>query len=262
VTDASRWDAEYRVRGIPSSWRDEPSGVVQWALNSMSRTGTAPGPGERVLDSGCGTGRNAVAVARAAGCSVLGIDFSVAALRLAAERAAAAPDVSGRVAFARSDVRHPLPVAAASVACVLDVFVYFHIPSPSARARYLHEIERVLQPGGHLVLSLASADDGYYGACPAHPSWHGRSRVPVVLDPRAGVPNVMHTLDTLQEEVAGMFRLVSARRRERPDVMHGSTYRRVTLGTLWQKSVPGQHDGPDGGATTIRAPEHRDGVAG
>lgn len=91
------WDRFYadRGRGVPF-FRDEPDeSLVGWA-----RDGRLPlGPGTRVLELGCGPGRNAVWLARQ-GCAVDAVDLSDAALDWGRERAAAA---GVDVRFARAD---------------------------------------------------------------------------------------------------------------------------------------------------------------
>ena len=62
AASAAAWDAEYREGGIPSSHRDEPSGVVRWTLANLPFLGLKSG---RALDVGCGKGRNTREVARA-----------------------------------------------------------------------------------------------------------------------------------------------------------------------------------------------------
>ena len=72
------WDEEYGRRGIPSSYRDEPSGAVVWAFSRGLG-------GSRGLDVGCGTGRNTL-YAAAQGLRMTGFDRSAAAIERARAR--------------------------------------------------------------------------------------------------------------------------------------------------------------------------------
>ncbi|HSZ40197.1 MAG TPA: class I SAM-dependent methyltransferase [Trebonia sp.] len=90
---AAAWHSEYERQGIPSSHRDEPSGVVRWALaNVPFLTDKAIAA---AVDLGCGTGRNAIALASqwqsyAQVKRVEAMDFSLAALDVAQGRPGAA----------------------------------------------------------------------------------------------------------------------------------------------------------------------------
>ena len=224
MTDAEAWDGEYARGGIPSSYRESPSGALEWAvknwplLTGLDRPATA-------LDIGCGTGRNTCHMA-SAGIDVLGFDISETALDLARRRACAAR-------FVKHDLREGLPASDASIDLATDLFVYKHLISSEVRAAYRRELARVLRPTGHVLLSVAEPDDGYYGACP-EPEPGRRPRV--IIDPAAGIASVLFTLEELREEFAGCFRLEMAWRKEKPGPMHGATYVRRTAASIWVKS--------------------------
>lgn len=236
----SAWDREYERRGIPSSSRDEPSGSVLWALGEWRRLRGDDAVPATVLDVGCGTGRNAVALARL-GAAAIGLDGSRAAVA-AARRRAAADDVA--VELHVRDLADGLPAADGAIALALDVFVYKHQIQPEARRRYRAELARVLAPDGLLLLSLARPDDGFYGACP--PCDEPGAGPHAVVDPVAGVPSVLFSLEELERELADRFALVAALPKDRPGPMHGRTYERRTLATLWRPLTsppPGRRSG-------------------
>ncbi|MBV8081975.1 MAG: class I SAM-dependent methyltransferase [Candidatus Eremiobacteraeota bacterium] len=95
----------------------------------------------RVLDVGCGTG-TAVGMLRARGCDAHGCDVS--------------PEFIGRAAartgdgFALIGADGALPYADASFDAVGSCNVLEHVETPSA---FLDELNRVLRPGGSLVLA-------------------------------------------------------------------------------------------------------------
>ena len=79
--EGSRWSEPGTVLGFA---RSQPNQVLmQFALRQLERV-----PDARVLNVGCGAGRNAVPMARA-GCTVLGTDLSWTMLEAAAKRATA-----------------------------------------------------------------------------------------------------------------------------------------------------------------------------
>jgi ubiquinone/menaquinone biosynthesis C-methylase UbiE len=113
----------------------------------------APALGERVLDVACGTGLVAFDVAQAVGPggAVLGIDLS-AQMIAAAQRRALELNASN-AAFLRMDAELlDLPNDSFDVAlCALGLM---YMPSPE---RALHEMRRVLRPGGRLALAVWGA---------------------------------------------------------------------------------------------------------
>lgn len=108
--------------------------------------------GKRVLDLGCGAGSNAVALARA-GAKVIAVDASaeqIAEARVAAERAELKLEVHhaplAELAFVRADTIDAA-VSAYGLADVADI------------DRVFRQVDRVLKPESHFVLSLP------------HPAW-------------------------------------------------------------------------------------------
>jgi SAM-dependent methyltransferase len=214
------WDDEYARRGIPSSYRDEPSGAVVWAFSRGLG-------GERGLDVGCGTGRNTL-YAAAQGLRMTGFDRSPAAIERARAR-------GGDAEFLVHDLIDGLPVQDGSIDVLLDIFVYKHVVHPAPRCEYRDEMRRVLSPGGRVVVHLAEPTDGYYGSCPL--LGDARAWPHAVLDPEAGVGSVLFTLDELCDEFEG-FELVDSLARRKDGDMHGAVYERHTLTAIFTISTP------------------------
>jgi SAM-dependent methyltransferase len=110
-------------------------------LLSALGDGWLAGPG-RALDIGCGLGTEAGYLALL-GWQVSGIDLSAVALGRAA-------DVWPAASFLRADVR-VLPFLARSFDIALDRGCFHYLPA-SDRPRYAAEVQRVLRPGGKLLL--------------------------------------------------------------------------------------------------------------
>jgi ubiquinone/menaquinone biosynthesis C-methylase UbiE len=107
------------------------------------------GPGDVVLDVGCGTGTLAIAAKRRVGPSgsVHGIDASPEMIaRATAKAARAGVDVTFR-----TGVVEALPYADASVDVVLSTLMLHHLPR-KARQACAREIRRVLRPGGRVLV--------------------------------------------------------------------------------------------------------------
>jgi SAM-dependent methyltransferase len=139
-----REDAYWWYRGMRAVTRAFAPGVFDRAT------------GARVLDAGCGTGRNLVDLA--AGGPAVGVDVSLRALGFARRRGAA-PLVCASV--------EALPFRTASFTAALSRDVLYMVPDDARAAR---EIARVLGPGGTFALSapafdtLAGAHDVAVGA--------------------------------------------------------------------------------------------------
>jgi SAM-dependent methyltransferase len=108
--------------------------------------------GGRVLEVGCGYGRNLVALAALPAGLVAGSDPSLEELVRAAKRAAALPGPQrGRVALVRQELFR-LPFADASFDLVVLWQVLEHVFGREQKLRVLAESARVLRSGGHLLV--------------------------------------------------------------------------------------------------------------
>jgi SAM-dependent methyltransferase len=124
------------------------------------------GPGESVLDVGCGTGNLSLAVLRAQPAArVTGLDPDGAALRVAA-RKAARRGISLRLVQGFAD---RLPAEDGSLDRIVSTLALHHVPD-DARDRFGHEAFRALRPGGTITLTdfggPAHGGSGHGG--PAH----------------------------------------------------------------------------------------------
>jgi SAM-dependent methyltransferase len=139
-----------------------------WWYRGMRRVtrAFAPGlfaqaPGSRLLDAGCGTGRNLQEL-EAAGARAVGVDVSLRALALARGR--------GRSPLVCATVE-ALPFRAGAFAGALSRDVLYMVPREEAAAR---ELARVVEAGGILVISspafraLAGAHDRAVGGLRRH----------------------------------------------------------------------------------------------
>jgi ubiquinone/menaquinone biosynthesis C-methylase UbiE len=106
-------------------------------------------PGDRVLDVGCGTGTLAIAAAERVGAAgiVHGVDASRAMIARATTKAAR------RRSAARFDTADAiaLPFAEASFDVAFGTLMLHHLRR-AARERCVHELLRVVRPGGRVLL--------------------------------------------------------------------------------------------------------------
>lgn len=107
----------------------------------------------KVLDLGSGTGRNAFYFAEL-GASVVGIEISTTAVRLAKSRA---EEAGLDITYHQQDMAKPFPVASESIDIILDVTSSNSLDETS-RSIYLAECMRVLKPGGYMFLKALCKD--------------------------------------------------------------------------------------------------------
>jgi SAM-dependent methyltransferase len=164
--------------------------MTDWGLGSYERTAAelAPaadravdaaeiGPGERVLDVGCGTG-NAALLAAMRGAQVTGVDPAPRLLEVAAGRAAAA----GIEATWTPGSATALPVPDGAFDATLSVFAaIFARPAASV----VSELVRVTAPDGRIVLTTWTTDGAVAaGSAVLRAALADAARAPGGTDPR------------------------------------------------------------------------------
>jgi SAM-dependent methyltransferase len=145
-TNTQPWDEIFRREGRVF---DSPAPVVHHVADVLQEHGC-----RRVVDLGCGSGRHTVFLARR-GFDVIGIDSSPAALNLSGGWLA---HEGLRARLALADMRRPLPLPSSVCDAVVSTQVIHHALLDTVRGT-AREINRVLQPGGVLFLSVPSRTD-------------------------------------------------------------------------------------------------------
>jgi SAM-dependent methyltransferase len=133
-----------------------------------------------VLDSGCGTGENALHLA-ALGHAVLGVDFAAAAIERAAAKAA---DRHVSVEFQVADALD-LAALGRSFDTIIDIGL-FHTLEDGDRTRYAASLRAALRPGGRASL-LCWSDRNPFGRGPRRVA-RGVHRARVARDAPPGGP--------------------------------------------------------------------------
>ncbi|WP_369393849.1 cyclopropane-fatty-acyl-phospholipid synthase family protein [Streptomyces sp. CG1] len=130
--------------------QDDTTGLEDAAnrLTDMMIERLQVGPGDRVLDIGCGLGGPAIRLAQKTGAEVVGVSVSRKQVDKANELAEAA-GVSGKVSFQHGDAMN-LPFDDASFSAVWMLESVMQMPDRTAA---LTEAARVLHHGGRLALT-------------------------------------------------------------------------------------------------------------
>ena len=225
MNQSSQWKKEYKKKGIPSSFRETPSGSAKWYYRILKKNRKIKG---KLLDLGCGKGRNAIFFAEK-GFEVYGIDFVKEALE-EMEKKAGKKNLEIK-AFCRK-VEEKMPFPNNFFDAAIDIFCYPHIESKKKQEKYRKELQRVLKETGTCLLSLASDRDGFYS------KFLGTSPEPKnkkIIDPIAHVSKYLYSLEDLEKEFSNEFKIVNFQEKNKKDFMHGRDYARTTLSFILQK---------------------------
>ena len=219
------WSEEYQRKGIPSSFRKDPTRAlvefIQWYQNKKLPPGC-------VADIGCGQGRNSFYLAAEG--------FTVTALDLLQGNA----DIINEEAKKRhlpicaygQDASTEWPIRDSSLDIAVDVFCYKHIVDKEAQKAYRSELWRALKSGAYYFISLASINDGFYGLL------LGTSLDParkLIVDPHSQIPSFLYGLDDLVGEFSDKFNLVEAEEKRSTSPMYGKEYSRSVLNCIFKK---------------------------
>ncbi|MBF0316429.1 MAG: methyltransferase domain-containing protein [Oligoflexia bacterium] len=136
------WNQAYSDGSYLTQWDyDYPSQELIGVLSAINLL-----PGSKILDLGCGGGRDAIYMAQQ-GFSVSGIDLSAAAVEIAQRRAI---DLNTTVDWRVGNVLN-LPFANNSFEMITDRACFHHI-SHQDRTQYAIEVSRILSVGGLLLI--------------------------------------------------------------------------------------------------------------
>jgi len=153
------WDRRYAADEC--LWGQGPSPLAKLAIARLRPYAT---PDLRVLDVGCGYGRDTRYLATELGCSALGIDGSPAAVEVARREHAAALrrsrtaqfDAEYLVSDAASLAADPERAAAFDIVFSCNVY---HLLGPIGRREFVAALAALTRPGGLLFLSTLSPRD-------------------------------------------------------------------------------------------------------
>ncbi|MFI6147410.1 class I SAM-dependent methyltransferase [Streptomyces sp. NPDC051109] len=161
LADAQRHHWQNTYSAHPGMYGDQPSTAAVHAAAVFHAAGA-----KDVLELGAGHGRDALHFARE-GFTVQATDFSATGLQQLQE-AARIQDVADRISTAVHDVREPLALPDASVDAVFaHMLLCMALSTPEIHA-LVHEVHRVLRPGGVFIYTARHTGDSHYGTGTPH----------------------------------------------------------------------------------------------
>ncbi|MEI6378255.1 MAG: class I SAM-dependent methyltransferase [Candidatus Falkowbacteria bacterium] len=146
------WDKEYKNPKLVTK-SDEPQAETLRFFKFLKKQEKFKLEDRKILDLGCGTGRNANYLAKLDN-DVIGIEFSPTAYNLAVARA---KKLELTVDYRLGDIGRPYNIADNSIDVALDVTSSNSLDE-AGRAVYLRETHRVLRPGGYFFVRALAKD--------------------------------------------------------------------------------------------------------
>lgn len=147
------WDEFYqdRTKPVPFFENVPDEHLVSYFEREMIRPA-------KVLELGCGAGRNAIYLAKK-GCSVDGVDLSNQALKWAKERA---EKENVNIHFICQDI-FELPLQENSYDFIYDSGCFHHL-APHRRISYLQLVDKLLKPNGYFAVCTFEENGPYGGS--------------------------------------------------------------------------------------------------
>jgi SAM-dependent methyltransferase len=214
--DAYLWDREYGdLKVIPSSTRQLPSKPLVLFAEILDFPKM-----HKVLDAGCGIGRNAIYLAQK-GCEVHAVDYSTKALTML-DDAARRSSVQEHIKTYRCKLQKTFPFETSLFDLVLDSYVFCHFVDDNFRENYRRELHRVTKPGGFVFSSVFSFEDEYYKEIRAR-NGHTDN---LVTDPNNGITKRLYTEAEITDFFSAAFDVKYFAKFEFTDVVLGRQYRR------------------------------------
>lgn len=148
------WEKEYQKQLLVTK-DDRPQNFLVQFIKYLKKEKKFPINDLKILDLGCGTGRNANYLAEK-GNQVVGVDIAANALKIGEERAQKL-GLESAVKYLCQSIGAELPFADNDFDLILDITSSNSL-NDFERGIYLKECQRVLRPGGFMILRALCKD--------------------------------------------------------------------------------------------------------
>ena len=146
------WDREYNNPSFVTK-HDEPQADTKRFLKFLKKEEKYQVENKKILDLGCGTGRNSNYLAEL-GNKVIGIEISRSALLIAKARAL---EISLDVDYRLGDIGEKYDISDNSIDIVLDITSSNSL-NENGRENYLKEVRRVMKTSGYFFVRALAKD--------------------------------------------------------------------------------------------------------
>ena len=221
----SSWEKEYKRKGIPSSFRKDPTKPIVEFVSWLKKQNFK---GNQAADIGCGLGRNSFYLA-SQGFQVTGIELLEDNVKAINEEAKL-HNIPVQ-AFALNAAEH-WPIPSDSLDIVIDVFCYKHIVNKDGQFKYRQELKRTLKNNGFYFISLASENDGFYGPL-LDKSTNPKNKL--ILDPYSNIASFLYSIEELSNEFSDFFELVDIKEQASSSPMYEKEYSRLVINAIFKK---------------------------
>lgn len=222
------WDSEYAKGGehlaLSSEESEDLAKFTRWLGRQKREAGL--NRTSRVIDLGCGNGRNLIFLAREFGVSGVGYDSSTAAIAEARKAGAGLP-----LQFEARSIAGDLNLDHESHDLALDMMTS-HFLNAGERTHLRDEIHRVLRPGGWLFMKTFLLDDDLHSArlLKDYPA----DEPGTYIHPVIGVPEHVYNEEELTDFLGERF-IVHKLYRSHKHRSHGRARKRRTVSIYAQK---------------------------
>lgn len=224
------WIREYGRGGkqrIESSYTSRPEQCLAWFRGQLPALGT----GARLLDLGCGRGRNSLPFLRS-GWKVTGMDVAPGALREFRQQAG---NRKSHLQVKVGSMDAPLPFPDRHFDAILEITAADNLINVRFRNRFWRECARVLKPSGRLLSYYFTPQDGYYG--PLLRNSPGRNRG-YLFDRRAGMRFRYYTAQDIETASARKLKLLRSKHYRYPGPMFGKSFQRDLVAAVFSLTPP------------------------
>ncbi|MBN2517257.1 MAG: class I SAM-dependent methyltransferase [Candidatus Altiarchaeota archaeon] len=217
------WAREYEeIKGTPSSLSSEASPAISYFVDFLKKSNAIVQG--RLLDLGCGNGRNSIPLAKM-GLEVYGIDFIPSALSMFVEKAAS-EGVDDKVHLIEGELGKPLPYQKDFFDFSMDITSFDNLLKKSEIEVYISELGRVLKKGGLFLIQSFSKNDGYYGPLLGDSDMKGKG---IVYDKNSGIRTKIYSQDDLAGIFGKRFQVLDSCLHKSKEIVYGREYGRVSF---------------------------------